>query len=393
VTRSPLRYFASSSLQDLVRELPVRALIPLALAIFSLFAVLGPVTDVLAGGAQPPWVVVRNSLFAGTLALGYAFGSMRRHWGIFGATLVVQFVWVALGRRGFLGHYDPLPPERVREQLTFDGLVILVVMAASYSCFLWFINGTAARYLRVRAEMELARQIHQVLVPAITRRIGEFEFSGFSAPSGEVGGDLVDVVTRDGTWFGYVADVSGHGVSSGVVMGMFKSAIRMRLIQGGAISSLLDDLNTVLFPLKSGATYVTAACVRGPAFADAAAGTQDAGGALEFAVAGHLPILRVRAGGVDEITTPQIPIGMFEDFRFTSSTLACERGDVLALITDGLTEVFDSRDREFGMDAVKQLLAASAALPLAEIADRIVAAARAHGAQFDDQTLLLIRRV
>jgi sigma-B regulation protein RsbU (phosphoserine phosphatase) len=114
---------------------------------------------------------------------------------------------------------------------------------------------------------------------------------------------------------------------------------------------------------------------------------------LEFAVAGHLPILRVRAGKVDEITTPQIPVGMFEDYRFTSSTLTCARGDLLALITDGLTEVFDARDREFGMEAVKQLLAASAALPLADIATRIVTAARAHGAQFDDQTLLLIRRL
>jgi hypothetical protein len=390
VTRFPLRYFRSS-LQDLVRELPLRALIPLALAIFSLFALLGPVTDVLAGGSQPPWVVVRNSLFSGTIAIGYAFGSMRRNWRVLGASAVVQIVWITASRRGGIGGYDVLPPDRVRDQLTFDALLILVLMVTSYSCFLWFINVTAARYLRVRAEMELAHQIHQVLVPAISRRIGEFEFSGFSAPSGEVGGDLVDVVTRDDTWFGYVADVSGHGVSSGVVMGMFKSALRMRLLQGGPISSLLDDLNAVLFPLKSGAMFVTAACVRGPSFAEASADGQGTG-ELEFAVAGHLPILRVRAGVVEEITTPQIPIGMFDDFAFTSSVVSCARGDVFALITDGLTEVFDSRDEQFGMDAVKQLLASSAALPLGEIAERIVTAARAHGAQFDDQTLLLIRR-
>ena len=110
-------------------------------------------------------------------------------------------------------------------------------------------NSTAASYLRARAEIELARQIHQVLVPAVARTVGEYEFAGFSAPSGDVGGDLVDVVSHgtdlwspraggaaDG-WFGYVADVSGHGVSSGLVMGMFKSALRMRLLQGGPISS------------------------------------------------------------------------------------------------------------------------------------------------------------
>ena len=145
-------------------------------------------------------------------------------------------------------------------------------------------------------------------------------------------------------WFGYVADVSGHGVSSGLVMGMFKSALRMGLRDRGPLASLLNDVNAVLFPLKSGAMYVTAACVRGTA-----------GGALEYSVAGHLPILRVRTSGeVDEITTPQIPIGMFERFDYRSAALDCAPGELLALITDGLTEVFD--------------------------------------AQADDQTLLLIRR-
>jgi serine phosphatase RsbU (regulator of sigma subunit) len=260
-------------------------------------------------------------------------------------------------------------------------------MVGSYACFLFFMNGTAASYLRVRAEIDLAHGIHQVLVPAIDRSIGPFEFFGLSAPSGEVGGDLVDVVTAsDGRgWFGYVADVSGHGVSSGVVMGMFKSALRMRLLQGGHVQDLLADLNRVLHPLKSSNMFVTVACVR----------AREDEHTLDYAVAGHLPILRLRHGAdtVEEITTPQIPIGMFEDYAFVSSEIHCGRGDLLALITDGLTEVFDARDREFGIDAVKDLLRASASLPLSEIADRIVSAARAHGAQIDDQTLLLIRAV
>jgi len=44
------------------------------------------------------------------------------------------------------------------------------------------------------------------------------------------------------------------------------------------------------------------------------------------------------------------------------------------------------------MEPITQLLAASAALPLPQIADRLLAAARAHGAPLDDQTLLLMRR-
>ena len=388
-----LRNITTRSLQALVRDLPFQALLPLAGAIFLLFTLLGPVLDMLDGARQPAHVVVRNALLSGVIALGYAFGTMRRQYWMLAFAVLVHGALV-FGTRGS-GDAGLMPLESVPQRLKYDAAGVIAAMVGSYTCFLWFMNGTAARYLRARAEIELARQIHQVLVPAVASTVGEYEFAGFSAPSGDVGGDLVDVVTHgtdlwspraggaaDG-WFGYVADVSGHGVSSGVVMGMFKSALRMRLLQGGPISSLLKDMNGVLYPLKNSAMYVTAACVRG-----------GAGASLEYAVAGHLPILRVRAASrlVEEITTPQIPIGMFEGYEFKSASLECGPGDLLALITDGLTEVFDPQEQELGMSGIKRVLAESAARPLSEIADRLLAAARAHGAQIDDQTVLLIRR-
>jgi serine phosphatase RsbU (regulator of sigma subunit) len=401
LSRAFAEFARRRSLRDLVGALTLREVLPLAVAIFSLFAVLGTMTDVISGARLPGSQVLATCVFSGTIALFYAFGSLRRQWLWVVLAVVLQIAWVPFSARAFRG-IPALAPEAVPERLKSDALLTLLLMAVTYSCFLWFINGTAARYLRARAEIELARQIHQVLVPAVSLTIGAFEFHGFSVPSGEVGGDLVDVVALgslarsassagaaasppDGArdaWFGYVADVSGHGVSSGVVMGMFKSALRMRLLQPGRLSSMLDDLNRVLFPLKSGSMFVTLACVRSN------------GPALEYAVAGHLPILRVSASTrqVEAITTPQIPIAMFEDFSFTSSALTCEPGDLLALITDGLTEVFDAGDRELGIERIEQILAASASRPLGEIADEILAAARAHGRQLDDQTLLLIRR-
>jgi hypothetical protein len=44
-----------------------------------------------------------------------------------------------------------------------------------------------------------------------------------------MGGDLVDLVQDGNTWIGYLADVCGHGVPSGVLMAMVKSAVRMRV--------------------------------------------------------------------------------------------------------------------------------------------------------------------
>jgi sigma-B regulation protein RsbU (phosphoserine phosphatase) len=270
------------------------------------------------------------------------------------------------------------PPGR----LTLDAVGTVLAVTISYTCFLRFITAAGARFLRAQAEMALARDIHRVLVPAVNRRIGDFEFLGWSHPSGDVGGDLVDLVEQNDAWLGYVADVSGHGVGPGVVMGMFKSALRMRARAGGSIASLLDEVHAVLMPLKQPQTFVTVACVRG--------GTGDQ---VECAVAGHLPILRARNGLVEEVSSPQIAVGMFEDTRFNASSIECLPGDVFALLTDGLTEVFDEERNDLGLDWAKGVLTSSGQQTLSAIADRFLTEARAYGVQLDDQTLLLIRRL
>ena len=103
-------------------------------------------------------------------------------------------------------------------------------------------------------------------------------------------------------------------------------------------------------------------------------------------------VLRVRGSQVDDITSPQLAIGMFPDARFEAQTIEWQPGDLLALVTDGVLEVFDAQNRELGLDWARQMLAAHSHRPLAEIADRLLAGARAHGPQLDDQTVLLIRQ-
>jgi sigma-B regulation protein RsbU (phosphoserine phosphatase) len=61
------------------------------------------------------------------------------------------------------------------------------------------------------------------------------------------------------------------------------------------------------------------------------------------------------------------------------------------VLTDGLTEVFDSNGKEFGLERIKDVLAATHDRPLPEIEDAILSAVRGFGPQEDDQTLLLIR--
>jgi serine phosphatase RsbU (regulator of sigma subunit) len=61
------------------------------------------------------------------------------------------------------------------------------------------------------------------------------------------------------------------------------------------------------------------------------------------------------------------------------------------VLTDGLTEVFDKADREFGLPGVKEAFARHANQPLESILSSVVTAARRHGPQQDDQTALILR--
>jgi sigma-B regulation protein RsbU (phosphoserine phosphatase) len=366
-----------SSLPELVRILPPQQLIYLWLAIFCTFAMIGFVLDILTRGREPAMLLALNVICSGLFAVGYAKVSMpMRKWG-YAAMVVAHMAYVVIVPRLFT-----LLPDSPPGRLTLDAIGIILTVATGYTCFLRFIGVTATRYMRVLTEIELARDIHRVLVPTLDKRIGDFEFLGWSHASGDVGGDLVDIVEQDEGWLGYVADVSGHGVGSGVVMGMFKSALRMRARAGGSIASLLDDIHAVLMPLKQPQMFVTVACVR-----------QGRENQVECAVAGHLPILRVRKGIVEEVTSPQIAVGMLDGTTFSSSCAECLPGDLFALLTDGLIEVFNGKRDELGFDWAKGVLQSSDSQPLSAIADRLLSDARAFGAQLDDQTVLLIRRV
>jgi serine phosphatase RsbU (regulator of sigma subunit) len=76
---------------------------------------------------------------------------------------------------------------------------------------------------------------------------------------------------------------------------------------------------------------------------------------------------------------------------FRSAEVAVGGGDVLALVSDGLMEVFNGQDEEYGLDRLEQSLAANAARPLRDVFDTLVAGVRRHGPQIDDQSLLLVR--
>ncbi len=367
------------------RSVTFRSSLRFLAAVFFASSTLGFLIDIKDFGAHPAPGLMVEVLGWGFVGAGYAFSATRSR-KLLPLVIVahVLLVWVPdrFAARGFASSSlaDTLRDRAFRLRIDAAGAGAGVALA--YVCFMVFIRREGSRYLRDHTEMDLAKSLHGDLVPPIRSRDALFEFYGGSVPSGEVGGDLLDLVRDGRNWMAYVADVSGHGVSAGVVMGMFKSAARMRLRFAAGVDAFLMDLNRVMFELTSSNMFITCACMR-----------HSDTGHIEFGLAGHLPILHFKFSTktVDELSVGHIPLGIFEDSAFQCGEARVESGDVLVLLTDGLTEVFSAEGEEFGLERLKQVVIEHSGSGLDNLFDAVTSRVRAHGPPVDDQTLLLVR--
>jgi sigma-B regulation protein RsbU (phosphoserine phosphatase) len=290
-----------------------------------------------------------------------------------------------------LGHWFPDLPQPtqmnaadiagLQGRLRLSGIAPILVIGLGYACFVYVAITEGRRYFRVHAEMALATEIHHVLVPAIDTTIANFDFYGRSLPSGEVGGDLIDVFQNGRGWIAYIADVSGHGVAPGVIMGMVKSAARMQLSSAEESAVPFERLNTILVPIKKPEMFVTFAYLPWN------------GERLEYSLAGHPPIFDYHAATreISEVACSNLPLGIFGGQQFVSGSVPCAPDDRFLLHTDGLLEVVNAQDEEFGLAGVKAVLSTHAGGPPGTTLQAVLDAIKRHGQATDDQSMLLVQ--
>ncbi|HLJ86223.1 MAG TPA: PP2C family protein-serine/threonine phosphatase [Candidatus Angelobacter sp.] len=300
---------------------------------------------------------------------------------------IAAFVLVMVGVISFVRRHtatNAILPEDIRIWLDQTAHLVSLFMFVAWTFAIYFVRREGQRLFRAQTEIKLAGEIHRALAPTIEHREGDHEFYGACHPSGLVGGDLVDVVARDGRWLAYVVDVAGHGVNSGVLMAMIKSSIHTALRFNPTADGLLEEVNRVLCSLKATNMFATCGLI---AFSPE--------NGLRYALAGHLPILRLRDGRIETLGEQSLPLGMFPDAKFTVTSCEARKGDVLVLVTDGLTEATYENGEEIGISGISEALQAAGNQPAIEIGQQILETIRSQseskGSKSDDQSLLIVR--
>jgi sigma-B regulation protein RsbU (phosphoserine phosphatase) len=248
--------------------------------------------------------------------------------------------------------------------------------------FLLFISTQGLEQVRTRAELELAYNMQQTLVPPITHRTEFFEAYGLSLPSEEVGGDLVDLIPTESGWIACLADVSGHGIQASLLMGNLKTALRYGFAQGQSLPDVIAAVCRVLPEVKPPEMYATFAGLR-----------FSGGGRVEYLVAGHPAILHYHAANkkAERRGMEQFPIGLTGDCAYESFVASYDPGDLFVLLSDGVLETENSQGVEFGFDGVEGVVIRYGADPLSEIMNQLRSVLEKFGERADDQTILLIR--
>lgn len=183
---------------------------------------------------------------------------------------------------------------------------------------------------RLEADLALARDIQQRMLPQSPPIIPGLDVAGLSIPSKEVGGDLFYFLPlSDGRLGLTIGDVSGKSVPAALLMSNVLAALKSEARIVDREDEILTHLNGMIAEQVETGRFVTFFY-----------GVLDpAAQRLRYACAGHNPPLVVHADGEAEwLQEAGVPLGLMPDSTYSPAEASLRPGDVLVLYSDGVTE-------------------------------------------------------
>ena len=194
-------------------------------------------------------------------------------------------------------------------------------------------------------DLVLAAGIQRGLLPRNDWSLGNWHARYHYEPASLVSGDYFDLIETDDSFLFLLGDVSGKGVAASMLMSHLHATFRTLAGQNLPLSQLVGQANRLFCDSTTAGQYAT--LVVGRAWHD---------GKVEYASAGHLPLLHASRTGVASRRATGVPLGMFCTADFPVCSLKLDPGDSLLLYTDGLSEVFNNKGDEYGLCRVEELL-------------------------------------
>jgi sigma-B regulation protein RsbU (phosphoserine phosphatase) len=206
---------------------------------------------------------------------------------------------------------------------------------------------------RVQRQLDAAAQIQRRMLPPRPAPRAGLDFGCVNDPTLEVGGDFYDFLDLPAGHFGVcIADVVGKGLPAALLMASARSALRAYATDSTTSYDGSDavDLCTIVRAVNRHMERDTLTAEFVTLFL--AAFSPD-GKALTYCNAGHAAPLLLRDGRFIELTVGGMVLGISADENFEQDAVALRGGDLLVMVTDGVTEAMDFEGRAYGWDRLR----------------------------------------
>jgi len=274
-------------------------------------------------------------------------------------------------------------------RFTEDHLKVLTTLASVAAIRVENARLVEARLERERLERELAlaSEIQQRFQPTAPPQVDGYELQGISFPCYEIGGDYYDFIERDdGRLVIALGDVSGKGTAAALLMSSLHAAIHAQSASHNTLSATISAVNRYLADNIPANRFVTLFYAE----------LDPDSGALSFLNAGHNPPLIVHsAGTVEQLASGGLPLGIKPDAEYREGRTQLQRGDVLVIYSDGVTEAVSPTGEEYGATRLYEVVSRNIEASAAGIRDRIESSLTkfAQGTSAaDDITLVIVKR-
>ena len=235
-------------------------------------------------------------------------------------------------------------------------------------------------------ELKTASTIQRGLLPAAPHSIPGYTFAGANRPCRSISGDYYDFVLRpDGKIYFVIGDVSGKGITAGLMMAGLQASFRIFCKNDPPPAILVAELNTALKENLPQSKFVTLFLGR----LDTNTGT------IEYANAGHAPPLWIRKSGVEELAETDLVLGVVTRADFFNRRLRLDPGDSLVLFTDGVSEAENGEGQELSPMQFADLLSKQHGARAEEVTQALEEAVLHHVGDAplaDDVTLVVVSR-
>jgi len=246
---------------------------------------------------------------------------------------------------------------------------------------------------RLENELAIAREVQTQLFPREVPHVPGIELEAICRPARLVSGDYYDFMRIGPARLAIaLADISGKGISSALLMASLQAALRSELMRDGreaepvlpSTAEIVSHLNRHLFLNTSEERYATLFL----AIYDAQTRR------LSYTNAGHLPPLYIADGRVQKLATDDTVIGLFGNVQFHEAAIDIAPDSLLVVYSDGMTDSENARGELFGTDRLGEVAQRSQRLSPQEIAAAMLKSAEqwsASAEQGDDMTVVVAR--